>query len=173
MASWANNKVCLLTAEVIRTPTQNHNNNLVTFVMSDEASRQKMRSITLDYSEEKCVKLSAANTAGSWVTRAIEKKRTPLKDNELSEFLQIVADSTFAFLRIGTDAAAHVYLMALAKDDGSKNVMRMELVAAKAPLMPVEVATRTTKPKEQGQPEYPTAEARMPANVFTPVSTLS
>ena len=130
IANWTNNKTGLIAAE-LSDPARD--NDRITFVLSGTAGEKK--SITLQYSEEKCLELNPKDT-GSWALRAIKEKRTPINEQELEAFLHKTKDSTFGFFKMmgRDDVTFHLYLIAVVKDESPGSSSSRNSVTNNAPI---------------------------------------
>lgn len=110
---WTKNKPVLIATEV---SDQLEVNDRVKVVVSDALTGLE-KSITLIYSEEKCIAMSPED-AGGWAERAIVNGRTAINDKELSEFLNKTGNTSFRFFKLKgkDDGIVRRYLMALADD---------------------------------------------------------
>lgn len=93
----------------------------ITFVRTEA---DETFSITLEYSEERCINLDAATT-GSWAARAINEGRTILNQAELSEFLGKTETVSYGFFRLRAKEQNRTFLMAVAKE-GSNMHLRIK-----------------------------------------------
>jgi hypothetical protein len=109
---WPGNQVSLVAAEVVQVPAdQRSNNSRIAFVNQNKKTGNK-RSISLPYSDAKCINL---NSGCSWAFRATRIRQTPVTETELMEFLQMTKDSTFGFFKVPINNSVRIYLMALRK----------------------------------------------------------
>lgn len=83
----------------------------ITFLRKDG---DRIFSITLDYSEERCINLDAATTGG-WAARALAEGRTVLNQTELSEFLGMTETISYGFFKLRAKKRSRTFLMAVAK----------------------------------------------------------
>lgn len=112
-------------------------NNTIIFVLTGSGGRKF--SVTLQYSDDKSIKLDPSST-GEWALRAIENKHTAVNDQELIEFLQKTKESTFGFFKKEEKDGVHIYLMAVAKHDEGDNI---DLVAKE--IEPIQIPDSTAK----------------------------
>lgn len=114
--AWTSRKNSIVAVEVFD-PART--SNKITFVLAGSGGRKF--SISLQYSDDKSIKLDPSNT-GAWALRAIENKHTAVNDQELIEFLGKVNESTFGFFKKEEKDGVHIYLMAVAKLDEGGNI---------------------------------------------------
>jgi hypothetical protein len=107
MNYWSGEHTELEAIEIPSDPFKNE--GTATFV--DKSTTGK-RSITLSYSEEKCVYLTPES---KWALRAISERQTTLSDKELFEFFQMTKDATFGFFKMQKNNSVGTYMMAVSK----------------------------------------------------------
>lgn len=112
---WTLGKNTIVAVEVLD-PTRT--SNAIYLVLTSSGGRKF--SISLQYSDDKSIKLDPSST-GAWALRAIVDKHTAVNDQELIEFLEKTKESTFGFFKKAEKDGVHIYLMAVAKrEEGGK-----------------------------------------------------
>lgn len=118
--AWMGNQVELIAAE-IEDPNRSRNGQ-ITFLKTEA---EKIFSVTLHYSEERCIRLDPSKT-GSWALRAINNKHTTLDQSELSEFLGKTETTSYGFFRMAVKDDRRAFLMAVTKKGSNATLRLME-----------------------------------------------
>jgi hypothetical protein len=79
------------------------------------------KSITLHYYQKNNIELTNIEDKDNWISRAIKNTQTSLSDNDLTEFLHIVKDRTFAVFKIQKQKSVSFYLMVITNIPLSNN----------------------------------------------------